>query len=171
MADDHSVVGTLRRNEGGMRTVPAVGCRGPRTREIATLGEHVRRHRRDVASTCPPMPSSGSATGSQPRLDSVDAAVSASPPRSIRCSVPWWLKQIQMKSSSPAGCHSHLIRGWPTTECTGSCSCRVPRWWSWRYTPATVWGMRACRPTRAADPIDRRRTRRCRSASRRRRTG
>ena len=26
--------------------VPAVGCRSPRTREIAQLGEHVRRHRR-----------------------------------------------------------------------------------------------------------------------------
>ena len=49
-----------------------------------------------------------------------------------------WHRQIRTKSFSLVGCRSRLIRGWPTTKCTGSCSCRVRRWWSWRYTRATM---------------------------------
>jgi polyketide synthase 12 len=44
---DHSVIATLRRNEGGIRRfLLSVGRRGPRTRGIAQPGEHVFRRRR-----------------------------------------------------------------------------------------------------------------------------
>ena len=43
LGDGLSVIGTLRRNEGGMRRALIVGCRSPRTRENARLRERSRR--------------------------------------------------------------------------------------------------------------------------------
>ena len=136
--DDHSVVGTLRRNEGGMRRFLLSAAEahvhgkspnwasmfddaGARRIELPTYAFQHKRYWMDPASGF---------------VDASSLGVSCRGASPARCGCG--TRQIRTKSSSPAGCRSHLIRGWPTTKCKGSCSCRVRRWWRWRYTRATT---------------------------------
>ena len=149
--DDHSVVGTLRRNEGGMR------------RFLLSAAEaHVHGKSPNWASM---FDDTGACRIDLPTYAFRTEALLDGPRARIRrreqsrrrrrgastarrgCGT----RQIRTRSFSPVGCRSRLIRGWPTTKCTGSCSCRVRRWWSWRYTRATArdargWTNSCCTP-------------------------
>ena len=149
--DDHSVVGTLRRNEGGMRRFLLSAAEAHvhgKSPNWESMFDDTGACRIDLPTYAFQRKRYWMDPGARIRRREQSRR---QPPRSIRCSVRLWHKQIQTKSFSPVGCRSRLIRGWPTTKCTGSCSYQVRRWWSWRYTRATVpdargWTNSCCRP-------------------------
>ena len=137
--DDHSVVGTLRRDEGGMRRFllsaaeahvrgktpnwgSMFGDTGACRIDLPTYAFERKRYWLDPTPGFVDASSLGVTDAEHSLLGAVvEQADSA-------------------KSFSPVGCRSHPIRGWPTTKCTESCSYRVRRWWRWHYTRAIVRG-------------------------------
>ena len=149
--DDHSVVGTLRRNEGGMRRfllsaaeahvhgkspnwVSMFDDTGARRIDLPTYAFQRKRYWMDAGS------------GVRRREQSRRRRSGAS---AARCGCgPGRFGRNHFHRSA---CRSRPIPGWPTTKCTGSCSYRVRRWWSWRYTRVTVpdargWTNSCCTP-------------------------
>ena len=149
--DDHSVVGTLRRNEGGMRrfllSAAEVHVHG-KSPNWVSMFDDTGACRIDLPTYAFQRKRYWMDTGSG-FVDASSLGVAASGASPARCSCgPGRFGRDHFHRSAVARVPS--VAGRPQSA-RASCSCRVRRWWSWRYTRVTVraargWTNSCCRP-------------------------